>query len=103
MFFNDEIECNTKLFALVSKSEIDTSLRTSIKGDEEFSTINIGTWQLKELLLKQRMMTASAIATWLKGQAHLRYQMGDRQYCTIMKDLAGSVTYLYNINRTESD
>jgi len=101
--FNDEIESNTKLFALVSDAEINESLNTPVRSDEEFSTVNLGTWQLKELLLKQRIMTASAIATWLEGQAYLRYQIGDRQFCTIMKDLAESVTYLYNVNRNERD
>ena len=103
MLFNDEVECNTKLFALVSESEIDASLNTPVHSNEEFSMINLGTWQLKELLLKQRIMTASAISTWLEGQAHLRYQVGDRYFCTMMKDLADSVTYLFNINRNERD
>ena len=103
MLFNDEVECNTKLFALVSESEIDASLNTPVHSNEEFSMINLGTWQLKELLLKQRVMTAAAISTWLEVQAHLRYQIGDRQNCTIMKDLADSVTYLYNVNRIERD
>ena len=103
MSFNSNIEHNTQLFALVSEQDVKDSLQTPVSGNEEFSNVTLGKWQLKELLLKQRVMTVSAICHWLEDRARLRYETGEGSYCLIMKELAREIDYLYEYNRLNRD